>query len=554
MHAHLTMPRLILALGAAVAVQAACRGSPAPRADGESAAAVDEALRPADTGTVAVPRDSTLTTSGAVSASTTPDEPKPAWGHGGGARPGGTGVSDTANRSPSAGGSPGTSDTASRTSGTSPPGVNDTGRVSPGVPAGGPVRPGLRFPSRARSARPAPPVSRPTPAPQPTAAMPPRSMPAAAREESIAHIPREARAREATAAPRVDVPTALEAVPANADSLAATDSTFTNVRVFYGTTRAREDHPTAERFYGPGDARALEFGIATVTVPLRHRPGEIETRGRTWHTLFLTRDRPNPAKHMLIRSVTPLGDSTWTVTFRQALDSAPSKDLLVYVHGYNNSFSDAALRAAQLVYDVKPGQSIAAMFSWPSRAEPQWYIADEDAVQVAIPAFKRFLLALVDSTGADRVQLVGHSMGTRMIAATLQALAAEGRTSVVSDVVLAAADINAEVFRDQIAPALTRAAGRVTMYTSAGDRALAASRTIHAYQRAGESAAWLSSIAGVDVIDATRAKADWLDHGYVQQNKALLDDMFMLLTRGLPPDRRNLREVARDNLRYWMVP
>jgi esterase/lipase superfamily enzyme len=344
-------------------------------------------------------------------------------------------------------------------------------------------------------------------------------------------------------------------VPANADSLSAADSAFTNVRVFYGTTRARVDRPTPEEFYGPNAGQNLELGIATVSVPARHRPGEIETRGRRWQTLFLTRDRADPKKFMLIRRIDTLAETTWTAAFRQAVDSAPSKEVLVYVHGFNNSFSAATLRAAQLVYDVKPGESVVAMFSWPSKAELRWYTADEDAVQVALPAFKRFLLALVDSTGAQRVQIVGHSMGTRMIATALKDLADSGRVSVVSDVVLAAADINAQVFRDQIAPALTRAARRVTMYTSTGDRALLASHTIHNDLRAGEDPRWLSSVAGVDVIDATRAKADWLDHGYVTENKRLLDDLFMLLARGLAPDKRNLRRVERDSVaKYWMVP
>lgn len=93
------------------------------------------------------------------------------------------------------------------------------------------------------------------------------------------------------------------------------------------------------------------------------------------------------------------------------------------------------------------------------------------------------------------------------------------------------------------------------MYTSTGDRALMASHTIHSDLRAGEDAGWLSSVAGVDVIDATRAKADWLDHGYVQENKSLLDDLFMLLARGLAPAQRNLRRVERDSVaRYWVVP
>ena len=387
------------------------------------------------------------------------------------------------------------------------------------------------------------------------AASPP-SPPIERSRDTVTYSAAPSRHTAARAAPGRDdaVAATLEGVPANADLLAPTDTEFTRVRVFYGTTRVRVDLPTPEKFYGPVNGGALELGVATVTIPLLHRPGEIESRGRRWQTFYLTRERPDPAKHMLIQSVTPLTDTVWTATFHQALDSAPSKDVLVYVHGYNNSFADATLRAAQLVYDVKAGENVVAMFSWPSKAEPQWYLADEDAVVVAIPAFKRFLLALVDSIGAARVQIVGHSMGTRMIAATLQSLAADGRASVVSDVVLAAADINAEVFRDQIAPSMKRTAGRVTMYTSAGDHALMASHTIHRDQRAGENAAWLSLIAGVDVIDATRAKADWLDHGYVQENKALLDDMFMLLSRGLPPNERNLLAVRRDSLRYWAVP
>jgi esterase/lipase superfamily enzyme len=61
----------------------------------------------------------------------------------------------------------------------------------------------------------------------------------------------------------------------------------------------------------------------------------------------------------------------------------------LFIHGFNNSFEDAILRAAQIGYDLGIGQGI-GLFSWPSQGvkTPKGYTTDEATAEAS-----KYLLA-----------------------------------------------------------------------------------------------------------------------------------------------------------------
>ena len=108
--------------------------------------------------------------------------------------------------------------------------------------------------------------------------------------------------------------------------------------------------------------------------------------------------------------------------------SNPSQDLLVFIHGFDNTFSDAITRAAfnreWLAGSQMPGTDTTVVaFSWPSLGKavslpiPQKdYLTDQHTAEnsgLALMAFIANLQPLLDSarSNGSRVTLLAHSMG-----------------------------------------------------------------------------------------------------------------------------------------------
>ncbi|MFK0731826.1 MAG: alpha/beta hydrolase, partial [Gloeotrichia echinulata HAB0833] len=87
--------------------------------------------------------------------------------------------------------------------------------------------------------------------------------------------------------------------------------------------------------------------------------------------------------------------------------------------GFNVSFEDAALRAAQIGVDLQvPG--IMAFYSWPSRGKLVSYPADEATIEASERYIAEFLLNLVQKSGAEKIHIIAHSMGNRGLLRAMQ--------------------------------------------------------------------------------------------------------------------------------------
>src|SRR6185436_16351410 len=141
---------------------------------------------------------------------------------------------------------------------------------------------------------------------------------------------------------------------------------------------------------------------------------------------------------------------------------------LVVIHGYNVSFEAAALRAAQIGFDLQlPGAT--AFFSWPSRARLARYTADEATIQASEKHIAQFLLEFTRKSGAEQVHVIAHSMGNRGLLRAMQRILNEvGAEAGVpfGQIILAAPDEAQDVFAE-LSAAYRRLARRTTLYVSA---------------------------------------------------------------------------------------
>lgn len=325
---------------------------------------------------------------------------------------------------------------------------------------------------------------------------------------------------------------------------------YTQIPVFYGTDRNKD--PNSKKNYGD-DRDDLQLGICNVTIPRDHRMAELESP----HWWQFWEDKNNPEKYVTINNVTELDKDRFFKRMSNLVQTSSEKDVLVFIHGYNTTFDGAAKRTAQLAYDLG-FKGAPAFFSWPSRGKLTAYVADETNVEWAMSDLRQFLADLVAKSGAKKIHLIAHSMGNRALTAALIEFAknanssSSSRSPIFDQVILAAPDIDADTFRKDIAPRLLSTANRVTLYASSNDEALAASKKVHGYLRAGESGKEkLVIIKGMDTVDVSNVDTSFLGHGYFADNKTVVSDIYGLIQE-LPPNKRNLLPEILNGLSYWL--
>ena len=238
----------------------------------------------------------------------------------------------------------------------------------------------------------------------------------------------------------------------------------------------------------------------------------------------------------MLLSVERQHEDRFFADMKTRVNGSRRKEAFVFIHGYNVTFEAAARRTAQLAHDLNfDGAPI--FYSWPSQGGLLRYTVDETNAAWTIPNLKQFLLAVAQRSGAESVHLIAHSMGNRPLTASLQSLANEfpdGR-HLFREVILTAPDIDAEVFRRDIAPAIVRTADRVTLYASSNDKALQVSKQFHGYPRAGESGENLVIVPGVDTVDVSAIDSSLIGHSYYGSNGTVVADMIDLLVRRRRP-------------------
>lgn len=215
--------------------------------------------------------------------------------------------------------------------------------------------------------------------------------------------------------------------------------------------------------------------------------------------------------------------------------------VLLFIHGYNQTFPTAVFRTAQLATDTQWRCAI-ALFSWSSEGKVDRYAADIERSGYAVPELIEALRSL--AAKGVTADIVAHSMGARVTLTALAALCARRTAPLAGQVLFAAPDVSAELYNDDFGhllgkslPCLTRA----TIYASDNDLVLATSESAHGgIPRAGRGPERdLQYVAGgkVDVVDASAAPGDPFGHGIFALSYEMLDDMMWTLA-GMPIARR----------------
>jgi esterase/lipase superfamily enzyme len=226
-------------------------------------------------------------------------------------------------------------------------------------------------------------------------------------------------------------------------------------------------------------------------------------------------------------SLSSIGLSDWRLDRIEPLQQADDlaqltsgRDVLIYVHGFNQTFESAVLDAARLSDGVRfHGETMA--FSWPSRAKLLDYGYDRDSAMWSRDALETILVELVARPSAGRVNIVAHSIGTMLAMEALRQLYAERGDAVaerIGAVIFASPDIDMDVFATSIRH-IGPLARKIVVITASNDRALAVSRWMAGgMTRVGSAEKSKLQQLGLRVLDASDEGWGLINHDLFLSN------------------------------------
>ena len=232
-----------------------------------------------------------------------------------------------------------------------------------------------------------------------------------------------------------------------------------------------------------------------------------------------------PADGRFSLSAVGLGD--WSLDRIELLQQADDlgqmtsgHDVLIYVHGFNQTFESAVLDAARLSDGIRfRGDTM--VFSWPSRAKLLDYGYDRDSAMWSRDALETILVELTARPAVGRVNIVAHSVGTMLAMEALRQLYAERGDAAaerIGAVIFASPDIDMDVFASSIRH-IGPLARKIIVITATNDRALAISRWMAGgMTRVGSAEKSKLQQLGLRVLDASEEGWGLINHDLFLSN------------------------------------
>jgi esterase/lipase superfamily enzyme len=328
--------------------------------------------------------------------------------------------------------------------------------------------------------------------------------------------------------------------------------------VMYVTTRDRiTGAKSPGSYYGKKRGNEMDYGSCLVSVPEKREPGQLNRPG--WLENIILGE--NKRKHFVLLSLNPCDKESFRGTLESKFTAYGRNDVLIFIHGFNNTFADSIRRAAQLGYDLNFQGPVIA-FSWPSIGTTKGYGADIDSAADAGRLLETFLIDLDANTRCENIHIIAHSMGNVTLTEGLMNLRNSKLypLSKIKQVILAAPDLDQTRFIQSIHPKLyhTSTPPRFTLYASTQDKALRLAQKIRAgYPRVGLAGDELVILDGIESIDASLVDtSELLEHSYFAGATTIIYDIRDVL-RGLQPKDRVLDEKSRTvngvKRTYWSL-
>ena len=360
------------------------------------------------------------------------------------------------------------------------------------------------------------------------------------------------------------------------------------VTLYYVTNRQPSGRSSQEPFYGPDLAKDSQLFAGTIQAavprnePIGGRRNFDMAHGAFVPTVGVKIERrderlppPAAAPSSSSESATASNNSKApppppAASLSEFVDqinaeNPQKKPILLYLHGFNNTFPFAMKRAARFVHDLGGSDHfVPIVFSWPAVGSIESITRDENNTGPSSAPLAELLRLLLAGDDARTVHMVVHSMGTRIVSQAMLRLSADRPPmNKLENLVITAGDMDAAEFAmpEQVS-VLTRHVQRTSIYICDHDVPLYGSMHLHGPSpaerrrprigQAGEHRTVINH-PQVETIDATLVELSLENHGYLFENRVVIDDVFMLLRHGLAAPQRNLLIADDGKARFYLL-
>ena len=253
----------------------------------------------------------------------------------------------------------------------------------------------------------------------------------------------------------------------------------------------------------------------------------------------------------------------------ERLKRSENKDVILFVHGFNNTFNESVFTLAGIWHFLKR-QGVPIVYSWPAAAEGfNAYFADKESGQFTIFHLKETLRLLFKNPEIENIHIIAHSRGTDVVTTTLRELIIENRASGgnprkdlrIENLILAAPDLDFGIIKQRLmAEQFGPAFGKITIYTSQNDSALGISQWLTNGLSFGRlntkdvnknEQNIFNSVGNVSLIKVPKS-GGFIGHDYFHSNPAVSSDLInLILYRAAPGSKERPLKKLENN--FWSL-
>jgi esterase/lipase superfamily enzyme len=367
--------------------------------------------------------------------------------------------------------------------------------------------------------------------------------------------------------------------------------------------------PTADEdpnlVYGESRARRIAFGAAKVrmepnltwqeleaqstlgerTQPVTLELGEVTELGAYPPEPYDFEVLPNGSviRDPAIQAGHDQANAALIAELEQRLAASPTKEVVLYVHGFNETFATAAYTLAELCHFLGR-EPVCVFFTWPASHTGNFLISytnTTESAAYAVEHLKKTIRLIGTQPDVERLHVLAHSRGTAVALDAVHHLLVESvaagqeplHSLKLGELVLFSPDVDMDIAAQRITGYLSdpdlftvwpeqrvprSLHGELTIYSSPEDRALLVSRILfRSRHRLGQLTAaymtpegqqFLARIGKIKVISYEGKRTDLFGHSYFTTNPEVSSDVVELLRYG-----KRLGEPGRELIRTGPV-
>lgn len=270
------------------------------------------------------------------------------------------------------------------------------------------------------------------------------------------------------------------------------------------------------------------------------------------------------------RSELELSKTKFNELLNNRLNKANSREIILFIHGYNNNFTDAGLALAD-IWHFTGRFGVPIIYTWPAASGGLFgYFKDREAGEFTIFHLKEFIRLVSAHAEVENIHIIAHSRGTDIATSALRELLIESRAAGISprqkykiaNLFLAAPDMDFGVVSQRlIAEKIGPAFGQITVYMNKEDGALGLAQRLMSGLRfgraqssnlSGDEREIFSRIKNVNFVNV-EGVSGFMGHSYFRSHPGVLSDIAMAIKEKIPPGNSK-RPLTQLNDNFWTLP